>query len=148
MDVAAEAIGTDAYECALRALHHRDRTAFEIDEHLRGRGFSDDERARAIETLRRTGLVDDERFTHARVASLAERGAGDTLIRARLAEAGVAVELVESALEEIAGEVTRARRIVERRGTSAKTARYLHGKGFSYEVVAAVIAEGDGGELG
>ena len=147
MDVAAEAIGTDAYECALRALHHRDRTAFEIDEHLRGRGFSDDERAQAIETLRRTGLVDDERFTHARVASLAER-AGDTLIRARLAEAGVAVELVESALEKIAGEVTRARRIVERRGTSAKTARYLHGKGFSYDVVEAVIAEGDGGELG
>jgi regulatory protein len=143
-----EAKAEDAYECALRALHHRDRTEFEIEEHLRARGFLDDDRSQAVETLRRNGLVDDERFAHARASALAERGAGNALIRARLAEAGVARDLVDGALEAVEGEVARARRIVGRRGASPKTARYLYGKGFSEGVIRAVIAEGDGGELG
>jgi len=138
----------DAFECALRALRHRDRTEYELEEHLQARGFSEVDRARAVETLRRTGLVDDERFAHARAASLAERGAGNALIRARLAGAGVAHDLVDGALEAVEGEVVRARRIVGRRGASPKTARYLYGKGFSDDVIRAVIAEGDGGELG
>ena len=146
--MAVEAMSDDAYECALRALHHRDRTEFEIDERLRARGFSDDQRSRAIETLRRTGLVDDERFAHARASSLAERAAGDALIRARLAEAGVAHELIDDALDAVEREVVRARRVVGRRGPSPKTARYLYGKGFSEGVIRAVIAEGDDGELG
>jgi len=143
-----EAMADDAYECALRALRHRDRTAYEIDEHLRDRGFPEAERAQALVTLHRTGLVDDERFAHARAASLAERGAGDALIRARLTGAGVSEELLENALEAMDDEDTRARRIVRRRGVTPKAARYLYGKGFSDEVIRAVIAEGQGGELG
>jgi regulatory protein len=146
--MAVEAMTDDAYECALRALHHRDRTEFEIEEHLRARGFSDDDRSQAVETLRRNGLVDDERFAHARASSLAERGAGNGLIRARLAQAGLARELVDNALEAFEGELARARRIVARRGASPKTARYLYGKGFAENVINAVIAEGDGDELG
>jgi len=146
--MAVEAMADDAFECALRALRHRDRTEREVEDHLRARGFSEEDRSRAVETLRRTGLVDDERFANARASSLANRGAGNALIRARLAEAGVAHELVDGALETIEGEVTRARRVVVSRGASPRTARYLHGKGFSDDVVGAVIAEGDGGELG
>jgi len=146
--MAIEAMTDGAYECALRALHHRDRTELEIDERLRARGFSNDERSRAIETLRRTGLVDDDRFAHARAASLAERGAGNALIRARLAQAGVARDLVDRALDAVEREVARARRVVGRRGPSPKTARYLYRKGFSEGVIRAVIAEGDDGELG
>jgi SOS response regulatory protein OraA/RecX len=146
--MAVEATADDAYEAALRTLHHRDRTEFEIDEQLRARGFSDDDRSRAVESLRRTGLVDDERFAHSRAAGLAERGAGNALIRARLAEVRVAPELIDCALEAIEGESARARRIVERRGVSPKTARYLYGKGFSGDVIRVVIAEGDDGELG
>ena len=138
----------DAFECALRALRYRDRTGFEIDEHLRARGFSDKDRSRAVETLYRTGLVDDERFVRARASSLAERGTGNALIRARLAEAGLAHELVDDALDAVEPEATRARRIVARRGASPKTARYLYGKGFSEGVVRSVIAEGDDDELG
>ncbi|MDH4102026.1 MAG: RecX family transcriptional regulator [Thermoleophilia bacterium] len=137
----------DAYECALRALHHRDRTEFEIQEHLQARGFSEDDYSQAVVTLRRNGLVDDERFAQSRASFLVERGAGNALIRARLGEAGVARELVDGALEAVEGEIARARRIVGRRGASPKTARYLYGKGFSHGVIAAVIAEDDGGEL-
>jgi len=142
------AMADDAYECALRALHHRGRSEHEIDEHLRDRGFSEGDRARALGTLRRTGLVDDERFARARAASLAERGAGNTLIRARLADAGIPDEIVAGALDAVDEETTRAGHIVERRGRSPKTARYLYGKGFSDAVIRAVIADGDGGELG
>jgi regulatory protein len=129
----------DAFECALQALRYRDRTGFEIEEHLRARGFSDEDRSRAVETLCRTGLIDDERFARARASSLAERGAGNALIRARLAEVGVAHELVDDALGAVEPEATRARRIVARRGASPKTARYLYGKGFSEEVVSAAL---------
>ena len=138
----------DAFECALQALRYRDRTGFEIEEHLRARGFSDEDRSRAVETLRRTGLIDDERFARARASSLAERGAGNALIRARLAEAGLARDLVDDAVDAVEPEATRARRIVASRGASPKTARYLYGKGFSEGVVRSVIAEGDDDELG
>lgn len=62
--------------------------------------------------------------------------------------AGVADDLVETALAELEPELERARSIVFRRGASAKTARYLHGKGFSDDVVADVVAGRDGDELG
>jgi SOS response regulatory protein OraA/RecX len=139
---------SEAFEGALRALRHRDRTELEIEEHLRAQGFSDDDRAQAIETLRRTGLVNDGRFAQARATALARRGAGNALIRARLSEAGVAHELVDEALDAVEPEVTRARRIVVDRGASPRTARYLYGKGFSEDVVGAVVAECDDDELG
>lgn len=138
----------DAVECALRALRHRDRTEAEIEEHLRARGFSERDREQAVETLRRTGLVSDERFAQARASSLAERGFGNALIRSKLVGAGVAQELVAGALGAIDPEATRARRIVAKRGVSSKTARYLYGKGFSEDVVHAVVAEEDEHALG
>lgn len=141
--------GADAaLDCALRALEHRDRTQLEIDKHLRARGFSDAECARALATLRRTGLVDDERFARSRAASLAGRGAGNALVRARLIEAGVTKDDVDEAIATLESEAMRARRIVATRGASAKTARYLYGKGFSEDVVSGVVADGADGELG
>lgn len=135
-------------ECALRALRHRDRTQAEIEEHLRARGFREAERTDALGTLLRTGLIDDGRLAFGRATSLAERGAGDRLIRARLAEAGVAAELAADAIRALEPEAARARRIAAGRGLSPKTARYLYAKGFSEDAVNAAIADGDGGELG
>lgn len=144
----AEEAAAEALDCALRALRHRDRTRFEIERHLRARGFSDADCTRVVVTLRRTGLVDDERFAQARAASLAGRDAGDVLIHARLVEAGVTRDEADVAIANLEGEATRARRIVSARGASLKTARYLCRKGFSEEVVAAAIADGADGELG
>ena len=81
-------------------------------------------------------------------SSLAERGSGNALIRSKLVEAGVAQEFVAGALDAVEPEATRARRIVARRGISPKTARYLYGKGFSEDVVRAVVAEEDPRALG
>jgi len=133
--------GADAaVEAALRLLRHRDRSAAQIDRELAERGVATEVRAEALEALVRTGLVDDARFAERRASVLADRGAGDAFIRHDLGAAGIAQDLADDALTAVEGEHERARRIVERRGASAKTARYLAGKGFSSDVVHTAIA--------
>jgi regulatory protein len=138
----------DAVEAALRLLRHRDRSVAQVERELASRGLNEDVREEALATLSRTGLVDDARFAEIRARTLAERGAGDALIRHDLATAGVAEALVESVLGALEPESERARRIVGRRGASAKTARYLAGKGFADDVVHAVVARAQDDELG
>jgi len=135
-------------ETALRSLRHRDRSAAQIEAYLEERGFSEGERREALETLVRTGLVDDRRFATARATALAGRGAGDALVRHDLMKAHLETEVVDAALEALESERDRAERIVARRGADAKTARYLAGKGFSEEVVRGVIAQSPGQALG
>jgi len=133
-------VGGNAVETALRALRHHDRSAAQIDCHLAARGISEHDRIEALATLSRTGLVDDRRFAEARAAGLAARGAGDAFIRYDLRLAGVDDDVIEHALTALEGERVRAERIVRRRGVGAKTARYLVGKGFSEDIVHAVVA--------
>jgi regulatory protein len=140
-------VSDDALECALRALRHRDRSAHEVDRRLAERGFADEEREQTLETLVRTGVVDDARFAQTRAESLATRGAGDELIRHELAGAGIDPILADEAIASLEPEIDRARRIVERRGASAKTARYLHGRGYSHDALATAVATSEAGEL-
>jgi len=83
-----------------------------------------------------------------RAAGLADRGAGDALIRHDLALAGIDEDVIEHALAALDAEHARAERIVARRGADAKTARYLAGKGFSQDVVHAVVARAGEDALG
>ena len=120
----------------------------ELDERLRARGYGESERDDAIETLVRTGLLNDARYAESRARQLAGRGAGDALIRHTLAHVGIEPEVAADALLTLAPEAERARIVVERRGPGPKTARYLLGKGFSEEVVSDVVASESAGELG
>lgn len=138
----------DAVELALRALRHRDRSAAQIDGHLASRGVAEAARVEALATLVRTGLVDDRRFAETRAATLADRGAGDAFIRHDLVLAGIDGDLIDDALTTVDGERERAERVVARRGGGPKTARYLAGKGFSPDVVNAVIADSGDDALG
>lgn len=143
-----EGDAASAVDAGLRALRHRDLSSHELDERLRAKGFDEDARGEALETLVRTGLVDDARFAEARARSLAGRGQGDAAIRHALRAARVEDALVEDALATLAPEQERARAIATRRGGGPKTARYLRGKGFSDDVVAALVAAESGEELG
>lgn len=138
----------DALEQALRALRLRERSSAEIDRHLEARGLGESERREAIESLVRTGLVDDRRYAELRASSLADRGAGDALIRHELRRAGVDEDVLEDALAVLADEHERAEAIVARRGASARTARFLAGKGFAEDVVRAVVADSHAEPLG
>jgi regulatory protein len=130
-----------ALECALRVLRHRDRSVQELEQRLRVKGFSEPECEQAIATLVRTGLLNDRRFAEARATSLAERGAGDALIRHTLESVGISSELVDDALRAVPPEVERAQAVVSKRGSGSKTARYLAAKGFSEDVLDALLAD-------
>lgn len=106
------------------------------------------ERKDAVETLSRTGLVDDRRYAERRAEVLARRGAGDVVILHELELAGVERELADDAVRLLDSETERARRVVARRGMGARTARYLARKGFSEEAIAAsATIRDDVGEL-
>ena len=128
-------------EQALRALGVRDRTAAELDARLERRGVGSAERQETLEQLDRLGYLDDGRFAHHRAAELAGRGSGDALIRHDLEERGVLPELVESAIGALLPERERARRLVEERGATAKTARFLASRGFGDDALEGIVAE-------
>jgi len=138
--VAAE---DDPFETALRALRSADRSTAELVERLARRGVGEDKRADVLERLERAGYLDDERLARRRAAILAARGAGDALIRDDLERRGIPRELAEGAVDTLEPEAQRAARIVERRGRSAKTARYLTARGFGDDALTAVVAEGE-----
>ena len=79
-------------------------------------GWTEDERRTALETLVRTDLVDDRRYAERRALSLADRGAGNALIRHELARAGLDPDVVDDALGSLSPERERAEEIVARRG--------------------------------
>ena len=128
-------------EQALRALGVRDRTASELDARLERRGVGSAEREEALETLDRLGYLDDGRFARSRAKELADRGSGDELIRHDLESRGVSPELVESAIGALEPERERARRLVEERGATAKTARFLASRGFGDDVLESIVAQ-------
>jgi SOS response regulatory protein OraA/RecX len=131
----AEALGV-----ATSALRRCDLSSHGLAERLERAGVAPAAQAESLATLGRVGLVDDERFCRNRAASLAERGFGDDGIRHDLSRHGLPTELVEAALVELEPEAERARRIVERRGSGPRTARYLAGKGFCEDALEAAFA--------
>jgi SOS response regulatory protein OraA/RecX len=131
----AEALGV-----ATSALRRRDLSSQGLAQRLDRAGVAPAAQAESLATLGRAGLVDDERFCRIRAAALAERGFGDAGIRHDLDRQGIPAELVEAAMGELEHEAARARRIVERRGSGPRTARYLAGKGFCEESVEAAFA--------
>jgi regulatory protein len=135
----SEAGTSEALESALAALRYRDLSEHELDEKLAARGFREDDRADAVATLRRTGLLDERRFAAGLATALAARGAGDAFIRDALRRAGVVHELADETIEALEPESARARGIAERRGRGPRTARYLAGKGFSADTIVEVV---------
>jgi len=128
----AEALGV-----AGRALRRQDLSERGIAERLARASVAPAAVEESLAVLSRAGLVDDARFARTRADSLAERGYGDAAIRHDLGRQGVAPEVIQTALEILQAEAERARRLVERRGPGAKTARYLASKGFGEEALEA-----------
>jgi len=128
----AEALGV-----AGRALRRQDLSERGIAERLARASVAPAAVEESLTVLSRAGLVDDARFARTRAGNLAERGYGDAAIRHDLGRRGIAPEVIQQALESLQAEAERARRLVERRGPGAKTARYLASKGFGEEALEA-----------
>ena len=144
--VRRELVRHEAMAKAARSVARRDLTERELAERLAQAEIPPVARSEALGRMVRTGAVDDERFARSRAETLSARGSGDALIRHDLAERGIPAELVEAAVDALEAESARAERIVERRGSSLKTARHLARKGFSEHAIEGTcglaIAEG------
>ena len=127
----------EALAVAARALRARDLSEERLAQRLAGAAVAPATAAESLQRLARAGIVDDARFARSRAEALVERGYGDAAIEHDLERQGLAGEAVRVALQELPDELERARRLVERRGRGAKTARYLASKGFGEEAIEA-----------
>ena len=136
-----------AEQVAVRALSRREHSRASLDMRLEGAGVGDRVRAEVLERAQRSGLVDDERFAERRARQLAERGAGDLLIVDDLVRQGVDGAVARATVGCLPVERERAAAIVERRGRSARTLRYLASRGFSEDSLESLIADIGSGAL-
>ena len=89
----------DAFEQAVAALSHRERTTAELEAWLAERGHPPERIEAAIARLIETGGLDDARFARAYAEDKRElRGWGADRIREALAAKGLPRELIEAAL--------------------------------------------------
>jgi SOS response regulatory protein OraA/RecX len=139
--VRRELLRHEAMAKAARSLARRDLSELELAERLSRAEIAPAARGEAVERLVQAGAVNDERFASSRAGLLAERGAGDALIRHDLAGRGIAAEVVEAALDALESEAARAARIVALRGSSLSTAHRLARKGFSEESIEVACGE-------
>jgi len=131
----------DARDVAVRALRARDHTTASLEQRLADRGTTPAVRRETVAAAQRAGLVDDQRFAAGRAALLASRGAGDLLIGDDLERHRVPADTIRAAIDGLEPESIRAAAIVEARGPSPRTVRYLAGKGFSEATLEPLIAD-------
>lgn len=131
----------DGLELALGLLARRERSTRELELRLASRGLASEAIRETVGRLQTSGLLDDRRYALERAAALAGRGAGDALIRAELRRCGIAREVAEEALARLEPEQARAYAIVERRGRTRRTLRFLRSKGFEEELLASLVAD-------
>ena len=128
-----------AFDTAGRALAHRDRSRADLAAQLERRGIAPDATKEVVTAFERFGFVDDARLATSRVRVLAERGYGDAAIRFDLEHKGLAADEVEAAIGLLDDEEARARALVASARDRLKAVRRLSSKGFSDDVVGAVL---------
>jgi regulatory protein len=145
-----------AYHAALRAIEQRPRSAAEINERLRRKGYAAEDIAAAIERLHTLGLVDDAAFARFWIdGRQRQRPRGPAALRAELRRKGVDPATIAAAIdnsgavesqEEQARSVARGalRRYADSADYAAFSRRLgglLQRRGFGHEVVRMVVAE-------
>ena len=142
----AELRRVEARNVALSALSRADHTTATLRAKLAAKGIAPAAREATLETVEEAGIVDDARFAGARASLLAERGAGDAMIRDDLERRGVEVELIVHAIAMLEPEAARAARILAARGNTPRTLRRLAAKGFGEDALEGLVADQPGAE--
>lgn len=130
----------EALATATRMLRSRDVSRHRLADRL-DRVVPAAARDDALHVLEEAGILDDERFARTRARSLEERAYGNAAIRDDLERQGIDPGLTAAVLVGLASEHERARAIVERRGSSTRTARFLASKGFDPDTVEALLGD-------
>jgi regulatory protein len=130
---------------ALRLLARREHSCAELSRKLAPHAGSAADLEGVIDFLLARKSLSDERYAEARAHQLARRF-GAAKIRQDLKAKGVADDIVARVSSE--GEIGRAKAILERkfklpsasREEYARRARFLQGRGFSYDVIRSALS--------
>ncbi len=142
-----------AKQYAFRLLGYRQRSRSELSERLKRKGMSDSVVKKVLETLDRTGYIDDERFARDFVENrLSTNPAGRRYFRAELYKKKVPAEIVERVVEEALTDeieyeaaynlmlkLLSRTSSLSREEKIKKAYAYLGRKGFSAETTADVL---------
>ena len=136
-------------ERALRLLARREYTRQELSHKISPFAESSEQLEALLDDLTSRYLLSDQRYAEARRNSRAPR-LGDARLAYELRSKGVAAELVSATLAAGEDELTRARRVWQRRfgsladvGDAAEQARqmrFLAGRGFSGETIRRLLS--------
>jgi len=135
----------DLKKRAIACLARRDHSRAELARKLAAHG-SEEEIEPVLQDLERQGLLSDARFADAYLRSRAGQR-GDARLRQDLRTKGVAGELIDERLAELADELERARAVWSRKYGAApadgkewaRQARFLQGRGFSAETIRRLL---------
>lgn len=149
-----------ARRAAMQLLARRPRSEKEIRDRLREKEFSEEEIQQTLDALRSAGLVSDEAFARTFIREqLSLHAKGPLAIKEKLLVLGINKQTIDRALSEVLQDVSEAgvaRNAAERflRSTGRKhsdphTKRrkltaFLAGRGFSWDVIAEVVARSVG----
>ena len=138
-----------AYLRAIALLCGRDYSSKKMAEKLSKLGFAKEVIDETLIRLRKEGALSDVRFAASRTNGLINRGKGPRAIQAKLKEAGLAKELIVSALGELEIDwPERARTLLHRKFGDAppadskawaKRARFLIARGFDEASVRSAL---------
>jgi regulatory protein len=140
-----------AYQRVLKLLGYRSRSTHEVRKNLRDHNVPEEVIAGVLERLRRSRLVDDERFAQAWIENRSEyRPRSRRALAMELRQKGITDEVIKQTLEEAAREdedlayqaaLKQSRKLKEMEWPEfrQKLSGFLARRGFSYEVVAPVV---------
>ncbi|WP_423226453.1 RecX family transcriptional regulator [Candidatus Amarolinea aalborgensis] len=138
-----------AWNLALKFLSFRPRSEVEIRRYLAGKGLDAAATDQIIERLVRLGYVDDQAFARAWVASRSLlRPKGPRALQYELRSKGVAPDVIEEALEDLAADEAAyaavskpaARwRALESSAFKQKVQAFLARRGFDYDIIQKTV---------
>lgn len=141
----------EAFERALEALSHKERTSAELAAWLGERGFGSDDVEAAVGRLIEGGALDDERFAARFAEDKRElRGWGPDRIREALAARGLERGPIDAALadDDPGAQLDRAIELLERRGepptdeaARARALAYLARRGYDSELAYEAVRD-------
>jgi len=154
LQAVAEAEHRAAMDASFALLAVQDRSANELCQRLRQKGFAHEVTRRVVERLRELGYMDDRRYAIEYVrARMAQRPAGRRALYGELRRKGVDSEMIEEVLDECFGSVDEAalaaaaieQRLPRLAKLDANTARsrlvaLLQRRGFDFEVIRDAVS--------
>lgn len=140
-----------AFQRALRFLSYRERSEAEVSQNLKQHNVPDDVVMEVLERLRRSGLIDDQRFAKHWVENRNEfRPRSRRALAYELRQKGIAQETIQEAVEAIdeyqlayrtASKYAKKLKQVEWPVFRQKLYAHLARRGFEYEVATQVIVQ-------